>query len=226
MERATYHIWYNRLIMAASTDAPAFTTFTLTNGGTAQLMLAANQQRTALTIQPQTEASVINFGATAGVQATGALTVAVNPANNETIAVNGVTFTFKTSASTSTEVQIGGDNDETAVNFAAKLNASANASISVATYSNTTAQNVVDITYDAGGTDGNAYALAVSSGGNVTRSAATLTGGLNTGNGLQLADEQIVFFSASEYPSIKNDIYIVSATNSAKTVYLEGIASA
>ena len=224
MERATYHIWYNRLIMAASTDAPAFTTFTLTNGGTAQLMLAANQQRTALTIQPQTEASVINFGATAGVQATGALTVAVNPSNNETIAVNGVTFTFKSSASTSTEVQIGGDNVETASNMAAKLNASANAAITVATY--TANSTAVDISYDAGGTDGNAFTLADSSGGNVTRSAATLTGGLNTGNGLQLADEQIVFFSASEYPSIKNDIYIVSATNSAKTVYLEGIASA
>ena len=210
--------------MAASTDAPPITTFTLTNGGTAQLMLAANQLRTGLVIQPQTEASVINFGATAGVQATGALTVAVNPSNNETIAVNGVTFTFKSSASTSTEVQIGGDADETAINFAAKLNASANAAITVATY--TASSTAVDISYDAGGTDGNAYTLAVSSGGNVTRSAATLTGGLNTGNGLQLADEQIIVFSASEYPSIKNAIYIVSATNSAKTVYLEGIASA
>lgn len=213
--------------MAASTDAPAFTTFTLTNGGTAQLMLAANQQRTALTIQPQTEASVINFGATAGVQAAGALTVAVNPSNNETIAINGVTWTFKTTVTdATTQFEIGGDADETASLMAASLNASANASISVATYANTTGQNIVDITYDAGGTDGNAYTLAVSSGGNVTRSAATLTGGLNTGNGLQLADEQIVFFSASEYPSIKNDIYILSATNSAKTVYLEGIASA
>lgn len=210
--------------MAASTDAPAITTFTLANGGTAELMLDANQLRTGLMIQPQTEASVINFGATAGVQATGALTVAVNPSNNETIAVNGVTFTFKSSASTSTEVQIGGDADETAINFAAKLNASANAAITVATY--TASSTAVDISYDAGGTDGNAFTLADSSGGNVTRSAATLTGGLNTGNGLQLADEQIVFFSASEYPSIKNAIYIVSATTSAKTVYLEGIASA
>lgn len=210
--------------MAASTDAPAITTFTLANGGTAELMLDANQLRTGLMIQPQTEASVVNFGATAGVQATGALTVAVNPSNNETIAVNGVTFTFKSSASTSTEVQIGGDTDETAINFAAKLNASANAAITVATY--TASSTAVDISYDAGGTDGNAYTLADSSGGNVTRSAATLTGGLNTGNGLQLADEQVVFFSASEYPSIKNAIYIVSATTSAKTVYLEGIASA
>lgn len=217
-------MWYNQGTMAASTDAPAITTFTLANGGTAELMLDANQLRTGLMIQPQTEASVINFGATAGVQATGALTVAAVPANNETIAVNGVTFTFKSSASTSTEIQIGLTEAATATNMATTLNASANASITVATYS--ADDNDVLITYDAGGTDGNAYTLADSSGANVTRSGATLTGGLNTGNGLQLADEQVVFFSASEYPSIKNAIYIVSATTNAKTVYLEGIASA
>jgi hypothetical protein len=188
-------------------------------------MVAANPQRTAITIQPQTEAVTVNFGATAGVQATGTLTAGTNPLNTETIAVNGVTFTFVTGASTTTNVHIGATKEETMTNFAAVLNASVNAAISIATY--TVAGAVITITYDAGGVDGNAFTLANSSGtAAVTRSAATLAGGLDSGNGFDLAVDQLIFFSAGEYPSIREDIYIVSATAAAKTSYLEGIMGA
>jgi hypothetical protein len=208
--------------MAANQYAPAVSTFSQTVGGTAQVMVAANPQRTAITIQPQTEAVTVNFGATAGVQATGTLTAGTNPLNTETIAVNGVTFTFVTGASTTTNVHIGATKEETMTNFAAVLEASVNAAISIATY--TVAGAVITITHDAGGVDGNAFTLANSSGtAAVTRSAATLAGGLDSGNGFDLAVDQFIFFSAGEYPSIREDIYIVSATGAAKTVYLEGI---
>ena len=113
----------------------------------------------------------------AGTPGTGTLTVAVNPSNNETISVNGVTFTFKSSPSGSTEVQIGANAKATSVNFAAKLSASANGSITVASYSADVNTGIVTITYKTiGGSSGNAYTLADSSSGNVTRSGATLTG--------------------------------------------------
>lgn len=201
-----------------TTYTPQVQTFSLTNGGTSELMLAQDNARTALLIQPLTEATVVQFGGTAGVQATGTLTFADNPDNAETIAVNTVTFTFVTGASTATNVHIGDTATDTAVNFAAVLNASANASITVATY--TADGSAVDITYDAGGTDGNAFALADSSAASVTRSAATLAGGSNGVGGIYLATNTQLALTANEFPSIKNDVYVVSATNAAKTSYL------
>lgn len=204
-----------------SNFTPSVVTVSITNGGTSEVLVAADNARQAILIQPQTEACLVNFGATAGVQATGTLTAGSNPLNTETIAVNGVTFTFVTGASTSTNVHIGATKEETMTEFAVVLNASANASITVATYSTTDA--VLTVTYDAGGADGNAFTLANSSGtAAVTRSAATLAGGSNTVGGISLATGQLASFNAADYPQIKTDIYVVSATNAAYINYLVG----
>lgn len=120
--------------------------------------------------------SVVAASTAGGVYASGILTFVTNPLNTETIAVNGVTFTFVTGASTATNVHIGSTKEDTAINLAAVLNASANAAITVATYTPQTAE--VDIVYDALGVTGNTFTLANSSGTvAVTRSAATLVGG-------------------------------------------------
>jgi len=193
---------------------PSVTVTSITAGGTSQILMAADNARQAVMIQPQTEACLINFGATAGTQATGTLTAGANLVNTETIAVNGVTFTFVTGASTSTNVHIGATKEDTMTNFAAVLNASANASISVATY--TVNGAILTVTYDAGGVTGNAYTLADSSAAAVTRSAATLAGGSDTVGGIALTLNQITIFSADTLPQIKGDIYVVSATTGAK----------
>lgn len=199
---------------------PSVQTVSITNGGTSEVLVAASNARQSILIQPQTEACLINFGATAGTQATGTLTAGANTVNTETIAVNGVTFTFVTGASTSTNVHIGATKEDTMTNFAAVLNASANASISVATY--TVSGAIITITYDAGGADGNAYTLADSSGtAAVTRGAATLAGGSNTVGGIALALGQPLSIDAP-YGSLKQDIYVLSATTAAKINYLEG----
>jgi len=194
---------------------PSVTVTSITAGGTSQILMAADNARQAVMIQPQTEACLINFGATAGTQATGTLTAGANLVNTETIAVNGVTFTFVTGASTSTNVHIGSTKEDTMTNFAEVLNASANASISVATY--TVDGAVVTVTYDAGGTTGNSFTLANSSGtAAITRSAATLTGGSNTVGGVVLTLNQITIFSTDTLPQIKGDIYVTSTTTGAK----------
>jgi len=194
---------------------PSVTVTSITAGGTSQILMAADNARQAVMIQPQTEACLINFGATAGTRATGTLTAGANLVNTETIAVNGVTFTFVTGASTSTNVHIGSTKEDTMTNFAEVLNASANASISVATY--TVDGAVVTVTYDAGGTTGNSFTLANSSGtAAITRSAATLAGGSNTVGGIVLTLNQITIFSTDTLPQIKGDIYVTSTTTGAK----------
>lgn len=117
--------------------------------------------------------------------ATGTLTFVANPVASETIDVNSITFTFVAGASGATDVHIGDTAAETALELVNVLNASANGSITVATYSVAFGGNVVTITYDTAGTTGNSFALADSSGTvAVTRSAATLLGGQAYGDGL------------------------------------------
>jgi hypothetical protein len=124
---------------------------------------------------PETVVAAGTVGGSAA-QATGTLTVGTNPTDGETIVVNGVTFTFKTAPTGPTEILIGASTTETASNLATALTASVSASLIVASYSAST--NIVTVTYDAFGSTGNSFTLANSSGTHVTRSAATLAGGV------------------------------------------------
>lgn len=113
-----------------------------------------------------------------GVAARGSLTFVSNPANNETIAVNGLTFTFKSVISGTRPVAIGATKEATAILLAAALNASVDPLVSVATYE--AADGIVSVVYDTRGIIGNTFTLADSSAGAVTASGATLTGGANS----------------------------------------------
>lgn len=212
--------------MASNEYAPAAVTYTQLAAGTASILVAARPQRTSLWIQPQTEDITINFGATAGVQATGFLVVGVLPFDSETIAINTVLFTFVSTPTipTATEFLIGADVDETAVNMAAQLNASTDPLIALATYA--VEGDRVNITSKSGGTFGNTYQLADSSFANVVRGGATLSGGSNLGNGFLVPAGSDRWLNAGEYASFREDVYAVSPTNGAQTVYLEGIGGA
>ena len=118
----------------------------------------------------------ITFGAnpTASAQATGTITFADNPtADVDSITLNGIPWTFTTAASGTTNTQVKASLALTLTELAANLQASANASLTVATY--TENGTVLTITYDAEGTNGNAYTLVASSD---TVSGATLAGGV------------------------------------------------
>jgi hypothetical protein len=126
-------------------------------------------------------ASIATVG---GAVATGTITVATNPTNNETVIVNGVTFTFKTSAAGANEVTIGANAAGTAANLAAALSASLEPAVAAAQYSVSGA--VVTVTFGAkvfgtGGVktaEGNDFTIATGTAGSkVTVSGATLTGG-------------------------------------------------
>lgn len=114
-----------------------------------------------------------------GAKATGTITIATNPANNETIVVNGITFTFKTVAVGAHDVLIGADAAASAVNLRAKLQASTASAISTAEYTGATAATTV--TYNDFGLAGNAFTLVTGTAGvKVTMSGAVLTGGVDS----------------------------------------------
>lgn len=111
---------------------------------------------------------------TVSVAASGTITFADNPtADVDTITLNGVVWSFTTAASGTTNTQVAGDLATTLTNLATQLNASVNASLTVATY--TENGTVLTVTYDTEGTAGNAYTLAASAD---TPSGANLTGGV------------------------------------------------
>jgi hypothetical protein len=119
-------------------------------------------------------ASLVQAG---GVKATGTITITTNPANNNTIVINGVTFTFRTgTAPLPNDVLIGADANATAANLRAKLQASYEVEIATAEY--TVLAAVVTVTYNDFGTAGNAFTLVTgTAAAAVTMSGATLTGG-------------------------------------------------
>lgn len=113
----------------------------------------------------------------ASTSAIGSYTFGVNPSDGETILFNGTTFTFVNTLSGGNEIEIQGTLPLTLSVAASTLNASVVSGVALATYS----QNGVDtlyIAYDTAGTAGNAYTLGTNT-GNIVRSAATLSGGMN-----------------------------------------------
>lgn len=122
--------------------------------------------------------SLTSVVVTAPTAASGNVTFTANPAADDTVTVNGTVFTAKASGATGNQFNIGADVTATALNLANVLNASVVAGVALATYS--PALGVVTVTYDTGGTAGNAFTLA-KSGTNITVSGATLSGGSASG---------------------------------------------
>jgi len=112
------------------------------------------------------------------VAASGTFTFSNTAANNDTVLINGVTFTAKTSGATGNQFNIGASATASAANLAAAINASATALVS-GLVSATSALGVVTVTARAKGVTGNAVTIAegVDSGSVITVSGARLTGG-------------------------------------------------
>jgi hypothetical protein len=126
---------------------------------------------------------------TGGTNATGTITITTNPADGDTIVVNGVTITFKTALTgVENEVLLGASSAITATNLAAALNASNDPKIAAATYS--AATTIVTVKYGNAviygttgmkGTEGNSFTLVTGTAATkVTMSGATLAGGANS----------------------------------------------
>lgn len=92
--------------------------------------------------------------------------VRANPVAGTTLTLNGVVITFVASGAAGDQVNIGAALSDTVTNLLAYLNGSANALLTVATYSSFTIDGVVAgirITHKTAGTIGEAYTIASSS---------------------------------------------------------------
>lgn len=116
------------------------------------------------------------MGTVLQASALGSVLFNANPANGQTVVLNGVTWTFVTSGATGTQTNIGASLAATLTQLATDLNASANSSINVASY--TVDGTHLFVTYKTVGAGGNAYTLAAGTTGS-TPSGATLTGGVD-----------------------------------------------
>lgn len=110
--------------------------------------------------------------------ASGDILFSAQPSANSVITLGGVDWTFVSGASSTNETQIKADLNATLDQLVTDLNASANATIASATYSNApTTATTLRITFDTAGASGNAFTLEADAGSNGVPSAATLLGG-------------------------------------------------
>jgi hypothetical protein len=124
--------------------------------------------------------------------AVGSATFSANPANNDTLTIDGTTVTFVTAAPVGNQIQIAATLALTLQSLAAFLNSSADVNLKLMTYTATaTALYIVSI---ATGTTGNAYTLTKTSTA-ITLSGATLAGGVTVSDDVsammqcQIADQ-------------------------------------
>jgi hypothetical protein len=114
----------------------------------------------------------------AAVAASGSIAFSGQPANNATITLNGIAWTFVSAAPSGNQSQIGANLGATLTNLVTALNASVVSQIAAATYAQT-GGTTLTIIHDTLGLAGNAFALAAQPASNGVPSGATLAGGAN-----------------------------------------------
>jgi hypothetical protein len=135
------------------------------------------------------------FGNSAsGLAASGSVTFARQPANNETLVINGATLTFVTGTPTGDQVKIGDTLGDTVANAAAVMDGSATAGFAALTFraepptpvGGGSGADTILIVANAVGVAGNALAITSGPAG-MTKSGATLAGGTAAGTAITAA---------------------------------------
>lgn len=144
------------------------------------------------------DGSSLQFYQESGSRATGTLTGTGNPSNAQTVTINGVAYTFNTVLGGAYSVLIGATLAASLLNLYYAINATP--AFEGINYGTTTAANpyvyadlpsatVLVVKATVGGTAGNAYTLAETS-GNLSWSGATMAGGAaNALSGVQTPDD-------------------------------------
>jgi hypothetical protein len=172
-------------------------TVTITNGANSMTITASGAPATgtATISSVPNAADTVTVGAktyTFDFAATGTITVSSVPNSGDTVTVGSTTYKFVSSLVNANDVLIvSGNTSNTAQNLRAAIDGNSNqcnggggcfgtGTAANASVTATVSTNVVTVTAITAGTTGNTVALATVSGGRITVSGATLTGG--TGN--------------------------------------------
>ena len=140
----------------------------------------------------------------AGANATGTLTFAAQPNAGDTITLGGTVVTFVASGATGNQVNIQSSLAYTLTALQWLLTTSADANLSKCRWLVNNTQLLP--TFATGGTAGNAYTLATSS-GNVTLSGATLSGGTSNAVGDGNADLALAYDGIHPNPGIGSELF-------------------
>lgn len=141
----------------------------------------------------------------AGVRASGTLTFGSNPADGETITVNGKVITFKsTVADDTSEVAIGADAEATLENTLAFINASKSTELKDKIFTEKNSASELGVFANTAGVEGNTYTLASSTAA-VTVSGANLTSG--TAEEWSVVSEEMPFVT---YPALTSGVAYVA----------------
>lgn len=169
--------WTLNLPLTDTTNATDFLQMVLATGRLYRVTDTAGRQD--IRAKKASDSTYLISDASTGTAATGTATLDTLPDNGNTLTLNGVAFTFKTSPIAATDIQIGATVGATVDSAVTLLNASTDPLISVATYSNG-GSGILTITFDEiqNGSTGNAYTLAKVS-THITLSGSTLSGGLD-----------------------------------------------
>jgi phage tail sheath gpL-like len=176
------------LLLSVSTKRPTnYLTFTFeTTGGKTDIaqrvvnylerIISGNESAQSSSVPPTIAISVQN----SMVQASGTITFSAAATANDTLIINGVTFTAKASGAGANEFNVGLTATASATNLAASINASVTALVS-GYVTASSALGVVTVTSAFYGTSGNQATIAegVDSGSVITVSGARLTAGAN-----------------------------------------------
>jgi hypothetical protein len=131
-------------------------------------------------------AAIASIQGSAGIAATGSISLPTNPTAGQTVDVGGTTVTFVSASPEEDEVLIGGNAAGTAAALLAFLQASADVNISEASYAASTgAATTINVAFKTLGAAGNSFVLATNVIGG-TVSGATLTGGVDAMNGVTI----------------------------------------
>ena len=216
---------FNTSVMSVAHAASATGTFTgtPTSGQTVTITSGANSEI---------------LTASAAVAATGTVTIASGPSANDTVKIGSTTYRFVTALVNANDVLIvSGFTTKSATNLRAAIDASSaqcsaspcygtgtTANASVTATSNT---NVVTVTAITSGAAGNAIALATTSGGRITLSGATLSGGVdavNTGANFALGGTTSNIATNLAAAIIRNNNVGVTATSIGSVVTVTATA--
>jgi hypothetical protein len=126
-----------------------------------------------------------------GLAASGSVTFSRQPANNETLVINGATLTFVTGTPTGDQAAIGATLGDTVANAAAVMDGSATAGFAALTFraepptpgGGGSGSDTIFIVANAVGVAGNALAITSGPAG-MTKSGATLAGGTAAGTAI------------------------------------------
>lgn len=195
----------------------AFTAFGTLSTTTGPISFSDNGLQLVLVDGPYGYYSTIS---SLGTSATGTVTATGNPSAADTLTLGGTVVTFVSSTPTGNQVLIGATSTTTMANLIAFLQGSSDINIAECSYSLSSSELVLTLTFLTAGVSGNSFTLSKSS-ASLSLSGATLSGGGLSGGFTQITDPN--FLGANQVTFM--DGYLIFNEPNSEQFYLSPLGA-